>query len=476
MIIKQNKEYEIVSLLGQGGMALVYLALDSKFGLNVAIKVLNKDYIQNDNIRNRFIEEAKRMFRMSHPNIVKVTDLIDDGYNTSFVMEFIEGETLKQYIERKGRLSNEEIKSIFVQILDALSYVHKKNIIHRDIKPSNFMIDSDGKVKLMDFGISKTTNTTSIDYTQTGLGVQMGTPLYMSPEQAENTQDVTYASDIYSLGVVLWQMVMGEKPYGILTLTNTIWDNIIIKATQKISENRYQSCFDFLEEINLLNFDSDEFVQTKKDQFHSDIKTDIETHVNEESNLYPSVKIGKQIWMTENLDVDRFRNGDIIHEAKTKEDWKRAGQTGQSAWCYYENNEENGKRHGKLYNWYAVNDFRGLAPNGWQIPTVENWKELIDFLGEEPGIKLKSKDFWPVKFGVFDFNGEDNFDFKALPSGIRNNNGYFNNEESDYWTFDTNLNQTSMSIALKNKFLLRTKIIIEPASKNYGFSVRCVRN
>ncbi len=107
------KDYHIQSELGQGGMATVYLAHDNKFNTNVAIKVLNKEFVNNENIRKRFIAEARNMFKMSHPNIIKVTDLIDDGDTVAFVMEHIEGASLKVYLERKGKLSDEEIKNLF---------------------------------------------------------------------------------------------------------------------------------------------------------------------------------------------------------------------------------------------------------------------------------------------------------------------------------------------------------------------------
>jgi serine/threonine-protein kinase len=139
--------YTIKSELGQGGMAKVYLAHDNKFDANVAIKILNKELAHNENIRKRFLAEAKNMFKMSHPNIIKVTDLIEEGDTVAFVMEYIEGETLKDYLDRKGKLSNDDIKAIFTQILAAVAYVHEQGLIHRDIKPSNFMINPKGQVK-----------------------------------------------------------------------------------------------------------------------------------------------------------------------------------------------------------------------------------------------------------------------------------------------------------------------------------------
>ena len=265
MINKIIKDYCIKSELGQGGMATVYLSENQLLGNKIAFKLLNKEFIHHENIRKRFLAEARSMARMSHPNIIKVTDLIDDGSTVAFVMEYVEGETLKEYIERKGKLSDDEIKSIFSQMLDAVGYVHEQNLVHRDIKPSNFMVSPKGIVKLMDFGIAKNTDASSAEYTQTGTGVQMGTPMYMSPEQITETKSVTPRSDIYSLGVVLWQMVTGEKPYDMKTLstfhlqnkivteklplTNTFFDSIIEKATQKEVKKRYLNSNAFKEAI-----------------------------------------------------------------------------------------------------------------------------------------------------------------------------------------------------------------------------------
>ena len=247
-------------------MATVYLAEDPKFQADVAIKILNKELVHNEHIRKRFIAEARSMFRMSHPHVVKVTDLIDEGDTVAFVMEYVEGETLKDFLEKKGSLTDAEIKEIFSQMLDAVGYVHDRKLVHRDIKPSNFMLDKWGKVKLMDFGIAKSLDPRAAEYTQTGTGMQIGTPMYMSPEQIKSTKEVSATSDIYSLGVVLWQMVTGLKPYDTLKLstfelqtqivqeplakTNTSWDILIQKATEKSVINRYQVCSDFRLALN----------------------------------------------------------------------------------------------------------------------------------------------------------------------------------------------------------------------------------
>ncbi len=249
MIGNQIENYKIISLLGEGGMANVYLAQHQSLGSNVAIKLLKEEYVQNSNIRKRFLAEARNLAKMSHPNIIKVTDLIDAGDIVAFVMEYIEGQTLEDFLIKKGKLTSLEIEGLFNQMILAVEYVHGQGLIHRDIKPSNFMVTKNGQIKLLDFGIAKNTNEGAVDYTKTGLTQQMGTPLYMSPEQVRSTSEVTKETDIYSLGVVLWQMVTGQKPYDSSTLslpeiqvsilkeklplTNTKWDLIITNLMQK---------------------------------------------------------------------------------------------------------------------------------------------------------------------------------------------------------------------------------------------------
>ena len=266
----QHPNYTFKQTIGHGGMATVWLADHNTLHQPVAIKVLNKEFVHNENIRKRFLAEARNMFKMSHPNIIKVTDLIDQEDMVAFVMEYADGQTLKEYLDKKGKLPDEEIKLLFSQMLDAVGHVHELGLVHRDIKPSNFMITTKGVIKLLDFGIAKNTDINSAEYTQTGTTQNMGTPMYMSPEQIKSTKDVTAQTDIYSLGVVLWQMVMGKKPYNTDTLstwelqtkivmeqmplTATRWDNPIQKAVEKAVEKRFASTHEFR---SLIKFDAD---------------------------------------------------------------------------------------------------------------------------------------------------------------------------------------------------------------------------
>jgi serine/threonine protein kinase len=290
--------YNILKELGRGGMATVFLAEHKLLKNKVAVKILNEEFVRNKNIRNRFLAEARNLATMSHTNIIKVTDLIDEGDTVAFVMEHVDGETLKEYLDRKGKLSDEEIRNVFSQMLDAVGYVHEQGLVHRDIKPSNFMIDKKGKVKLLDFGIAKNTDASSAEYTQTGTGMQMGTPMYMSPEQITETKSVTAQSDIYSLGVVLWQLVTGEKPYNTATLSNyqlqtkivneslsktwSVFDVIIGKATEKETTKRYQNISEFSITMKTGN-QTDASAVNKKTQINFDDKTVIE---NNEGNRF----------------------------------------------------------------------------------------------------------------------------------------------------------------------------------------------
>jgi TonB family protein len=258
---------------------------------------------------------------MSHPNIIKVTDLIEENDTVAFVMEYIDGETLKEYLDRKGKLKDDEIKTIFSQMLDAVSYVHEQNLVHRDIKPSNFMIDKKGKVKLMDFGIAKNTDANSAEYTQTGTGMQMGTPIYMSPEQITETKSVTAQSDIYTLGVVLWQMVRGQKPYDTKTLssfqlqmmivndaltqTNTAWDAVIQKCTQKDVGRRFIKCAEIAQALNTTSIKADPSLDSTV------VEQQIIEIQKEKSNFNLSLFVGAILLVLISLSLFFFKEDEI---------------------------------------------------------------------------------------------------------------------------------------------------------------------
>jgi len=201
---------------------------------------------------------------------------------------------------------------------------------------------------------------------------------------------------------------------------------------------------------------------------------------------YESVRIGNQEWMTRNLDVERFKNGDLIPHVKSDEEWVKVGQNGQPAWCYYDNDPENGKKYGKLYNWFAVADSRGLSPIGWHIPSDDEWTSLVGYMGEDvAGHKMKSVEGWEAKIkGVFyNLNGDNSSGFNALPGGSRfgNSNFYDIRSEAVFWSAtDDNGWFAWCRILSSNSHLIKVekyhcRVIRHDEYKLGGFSVRILR-
>jgi serine/threonine protein kinase len=257
-------KYKLIRIIGEGGMASVYEAEHEILGTKAAVKILNPMLSGNAQIRDRFRNEAKLMASLDHPNITKVIDFVDQPNQLSIVMEFLNGEDLQNKIKRSGAILPDEVKELFNQILSAFQYAHENGVVHRDIKPSNIFILPDGRVKILDFGIAKLYGQGN-EMTQTG--TQMGTPIYMSPEQVKGDKSIDYRSDIYSLGVTMFYALNGNPPYNSETesqfdIFNKIvfdplpeligfspFDVIIKKACQKDREQRFQSCSEFLDEL-----------------------------------------------------------------------------------------------------------------------------------------------------------------------------------------------------------------------------------
>lgn len=203
-----NDRYEILEVLGVGGMAVVYKAKCHRLGRMVAVKILKPELAADPEIRSRFHDESKAVGMMSHPNIVNVYDVNQDGDTDYFVMELVDGITLKQYIKKRGGVLNwREALHFSVQILQGLSHAHSRGIIHRDIKPQNIMVLRDGSVKVADFGIARIA-----DSQKTMTQEALGSVHYISPEQARGS-DIDQRSDLYSVGVVLYEMLTGRLPY-----------------------------------------------------------------------------------------------------------------------------------------------------------------------------------------------------------------------------------------------------------------------
>jgi len=263
-----NDRYSIVEIVGIGGMAVVYKAVDNLENRFVAVKILKDEFVKDERFRRRFLNESRAIAMLSHKNIVDVYDVNFEGDIQYIVMEFIEGRTLKEYIEVTGAISASEAIGYCKQILSALRHAHERGVIHRDIKPHNIMLLDDGTVKVTDFGIAHVSNFETITMTDTAIG----SVHYISPEQARGlTTDEK--SDIYSTGVMLYEMATGQLPFTAETPVSVALmqvqqepqppreinpnipeglEQIILKAMQKDPNRRYLQAKEFLIDLKIL--------------------------------------------------------------------------------------------------------------------------------------------------------------------------------------------------------------------------------
>ena len=203
-----NERYKVETTLGEGGMARVYRGTDQVLDRTVAIKVLADRYAEDDNFVTRFRREAQAAAALSHPNVVAVFDTGDDAAAHYIVMEYVEGRTLGEVLKVEGPLDADRASAIAEDVATALQAAHERGLVHRDVKPGNVMIDTEGRIKVMDFGIARA----AANDTLTQTGTVLGTAAYLSPEQARG-DSVDARSDIYSLGCVLFEMVAGRPPF-----------------------------------------------------------------------------------------------------------------------------------------------------------------------------------------------------------------------------------------------------------------------
>ena len=262
---KINDRYEIIKSIGEGGMANVYLAHDIILDRDVAVKVLRGDLENDEKFIRRFQREAKSVSDLSHPNIVEVYDVGEEDGQHYIVMEYIDGKTLKQLIQKRGALTVSEVVDIMSQLTDGLSQAHDAYIIHRDIKPQNIMILDNGMIKITDFGIAMSMNATQLTQTNS----VMGSVHYLPPEQAGG-KGATIKSDIYSAGILMYELLTGSVPFkgdnaveiALKQMREKIpsirrqnplipqsIENIVLKATAKNPKNRYDSIHEMHEDL-----------------------------------------------------------------------------------------------------------------------------------------------------------------------------------------------------------------------------------
>ena len=310
---KINDRYQVIRSIGEGGMANVYLAYDTILDRNVAVKVLRGDLATDEKFVRRFQREAMSASALSHPNIVEMYDVGEDDGNYFIVMEYIDGKTLKNLIKKRGALTVVEVVDIMLQLTSAISCAHDSYIIHRDIKPQNVMILDDGRVKITDFGIAIASNASELTQTNS----VMGSVHYLPPEQA-NGAGATAKSDIYSLGILMFELLTGKLPSkgenaveialkqmkeqipSVCAINPEIpqsIENVILKACAKNPKNRYANVKDMYNDIKTAldedrtnetkqtyKFSEDDLDETKKIESLSEVKKNKKKETKEEDS------------------------------------------------------------------------------------------------------------------------------------------------------------------------------------------------
>ena len=266
MIGKMLGNLKIISKIGEGGMGVVYLAENLQLNNRFAVKSLTLKLTDNPGFRERFRKEALNQALLSHPNIVQAIDFYDENEQFFLVMEYVSGQGLDQLIKQAGKLPEEDALRIFKDILRGLNFAHSKGVIHRDIKPSNVIVDEDGRARITDFGIAILVGEERL----TGPGATVGSSWYMSPEQILRPAETDHRCDVYSAGIVLYEMLTGDVPFDGESefsiqnkqvkdvvpnpternpLISSELKKIMMKALEKDPGKRYSGCGEFLKQI-----------------------------------------------------------------------------------------------------------------------------------------------------------------------------------------------------------------------------------
>lgn len=246
--------YEVVRPLGHGGMGKVFLVVDRTTGQQYAMKILRGQWQENERVIARFAREVRALRQLNHPCIVKVFDARRDGDVLYFTMEYIEGKTVRKWLQERKRLALGSVVRVLCLVARALEYAHQITI-HRDISPDNIMVQKDGSVRLLDFGLAKLEDA---NQGLTMVGVSMGRMQYNAPEQRRNAADVDHRADIYSLGVCFFEMLTGKRPKPGREMLEMRPDlprealDFYKKATAEDREERFQTAREFREELMAL--------------------------------------------------------------------------------------------------------------------------------------------------------------------------------------------------------------------------------
>ena len=252
LALSDASRFELLNPIGSGGMGTVYRAVQQSLGRTVALKVLDPAFVSRPGFTERFAREARALAQLAHPNIVTVHEHGQAGPWCYLVMEFVDGASLRQMIRTRA-LAPREALAIVAQVCDALQYAHDHGIVHRDIKPENILVDRRGSVRVLDFGLAKLVGRGDAALTR---GTQvMGTPHYMAPEQWEKPLEVDHRADIYSLGVVFYELLTGELPVGRFAppsrrvQVDVRLDGVVLRTLEREPELRYQQASDVKSDV-----------------------------------------------------------------------------------------------------------------------------------------------------------------------------------------------------------------------------------
>jgi tRNA A-37 threonylcarbamoyl transferase component Bud32 len=251
-------QLEVLELIGQGGMGAVYKARQTKLDRVVALKVLPPAWGSDPAFAERFGREARTLAKLNHPHVVAVHDFGEAGGLYYLVMEYVDGPNLRQVLQT-GRLAPEQALAVVPQLCEALQYAHEEGVVHRDVKPENILLDKRGRVKIADFGLAKLLNRPRAEFTLTGSRQVMGTLDYMAPEQRNSPLAIDHRADIYSLGVVFYEMLTGELPLGRFAApsqrapVDARLDDVVFRALEREPERRYQSASDVKTDVEAIS-------------------------------------------------------------------------------------------------------------------------------------------------------------------------------------------------------------------------------